>query len=182
MKDFIGRYWLWCVAAVVAVAVLMLGVMIGTRGNVDASDPDVDAADPITQDVAVAAASTVAAVNSYEPAVDDSPADATKRVADRVSGKYKKLAESDQPAPLPDQWDVWARSNDRVHAVAQADSDYQPPAEDATEAVVPLELEIFVWHADGDKTPLSKADVEATMVREAGIWKLADLEYVRTRQ
>ncbi|OFJ57338.1 hypothetical protein HMPREF2857_10765 [Corynebacterium sp. HMSC076C10] len=166
------------ISAVVLVAAAFAVVLM--RSGATGADPHADGTDPIGGSAGTAAASTVAAVNSFVPGEDSSPADAATRVIDRLSGKYLKLARDPEGAPRPDQWDAWARSGDRVHAVAEPTREFREPAEEATSATVPLKLRVFVWHADGERTPLSASEVRASMVREAGMWKLSDVEYVRS--
>lgn len=183
MTNWVKKHWQIVAAVGAAAVVALVAVLIGMSlvGSAPGgADPDVDVRDPVSDDVSVAAASTVAAVNSYVPGDDASPADAATRVIDRLSGKYLKLARDPAGAPKPDQWDIWARSGDRVHAVAEPTREFREPADDASSAVVPLKLRVFVWHSDGERTPLSASEVRASMVREAGMWKLADVEYVRS--
>ncbi|KAA9224711.1 hypothetical protein [Corynebacterium amycolatum] len=183
MSKWLTRSWKMVAAVGAAAVVAVVSVVIGlalfgfTPGG---ADPDVDVRDPLSEDAGVAAASTVAAVNSYVPGEDSSPGDAATRVIERLSGKYLMLARDPAGAPKPDQWDAWARSGDRVHAVAEPTREFREPAEEATSATVPLKLRVFVWHADGERTPLSASEVRASMVREAGMWKLSDVEYVRS--
>lgn len=167
------------IGAVVLVVVVVVTLMRGGAGG--GADPDVDGGDPIGSAAGAAAASTVAAVNSYVPGEDSSPADAATRVIDRLSGKYLELARDPKGAPRPDQWDAWAQGGDRIHAVAEPTGEFREPAQDATAVVVPINLDVFVWHADGEQTPLRSWEVNASMVREDGLWKLADIEYVRSR-
>ncbi|WP_308608996.1 hypothetical protein [uncultured Corynebacterium sp.] len=167
-------------AVVALVLVVVANALVG-RGSSEGADPGADGGDPIGSSAGTAAASTVAAVNSYVPGEDASPADAATRVIDRLSGKYLELARNPQGAPVPDQWEIWARNGDRVHAVAEPMKEYREPPKDAKSTVVPVVLEVFVWHADGEQTPLYSWEVNATMVREDGLWKLSDIEYVRSR-
>ena len=165
---------------VVALVAAVFAVVL-MRSGATGADPHVDGADPIGGSAGAAAASTVAAVNSYVPGEDSSPADAATRVIDRLSGKYLELARDPEGAPRPDQWDAWARGGDRIHAVAEPTAQFREPPSEATSVVVPVNLDVFVWHADGEQTPLRSWEVNATMVREDGLWKLADIEYVRSR-
>lgn len=168
-------------AAVVALVLVTVGFLLVGQGRHDGADPGADGADPIGESAGAAAASTVAAVNSYVPGEDSSPGDAATRVIDRVTGKYLTLARDPNGAPRPDQWEAWARNGDRIHAVAEPTREYREPAETATSVVVPVNLDVFVWHADGEQTPLYSWEVNAVMEREDGLWKLADMEYVRSR-
>ena len=180
MTTWLKKHWqIVAAAAVVAVMAVWIGVAL-LGPSTGGADPDVDVLDPVGDDVGVAAASTVAAVNSYVPGQDSSPGDAATRVIDRLSGKYLVLARDPDGAPRPEQWEVWARNGDRVHAVAEPTREFREPEEGESSAVVPLKLRVFVWHADGERTPLSASEVRASMVREAGLWKLSDVEYVRS--
>lgn len=113
---------------------------------------------------------------------DEAAADAVKRVQDRVIGKYRVIVESRNKARKPKQWDLWAEHNDRVHAVAEPTADFHAPPADATTATIPLTIRVFVWHEDGDTTPLYTTQAQASMVKEpdSDAWKLSDLEYVGT--
>lgn len=184
MREWFEQNWRGVLAtaggAVVALVLVVVGMSLWGGQNEGASDPSVDIVDPVAEDAGVAAASLVGAVNSYVPAEDASPADGAVRVRGQLSGKYLKLANSADGAPLPDQWDMWARNGDRVQAIAEPTREFRAPADDATSVSVPLKLKIFVWHADGERTPLSAQEVRALMVKEAGMWKLSDVEYVRS--
>lgn len=184
MSEWFKQNWRGVVAtaggAVVALILVIVGCLLWGSSDSGASDPAVDVVDPVSEDAGVAAASLVAATNSYMPAEDASPADAAARVRGRLTGKYLKLANSAEGAPRPDQWEIWARNGDRIQAVAEPTREWREPPADVDSVAVPLNLTVFVWHADGDRTPLMANEVRAEMVREAGMWKLSDLEYVRS--
>ena len=185
MRQKLYQHWRLCLVLTSGLLMVIGTVVIILRVTGTSSTPAVADhydEDPVVTDVGVAAASLAAAVHSYNPAEDDSPADAIKRVQDRVTGKYRVIVESRNKAPKPKQWDLWAEHNDRVHAVAEPTADFHAPPADATTATVPLTIRVFVWHEDGDTTPLYTTQAQASMVKEpdSDAWKLSDLEYVGT--
>lgn len=168
------------IAGVVLAVVIAVVAVLVIRSSGDevevVGDPAIDHVDPVLEDPERAAESLIAAVNTWRPAEQDSPADAAAIVSDRLSGKYAVLA-TDQEAPLPPQWQGWASSGDRVQAVAEVAPGSQSIAETDTEATVTVNVSRIVMHSDGSSTPLDSTVVDAHMVKEAGVWKLSDLTY-----
>ena len=163
--------------AVVITAVIAVLIIRSSGDAVEVvGDPAIDHVDPVLEDPERAAESLIAAVQTWRPAEQDSPADAAAIVSDRLSGKYAVLA-TDQEAPLPPQWQGWASSGDQVHAVAEVAPGSQSFAETDTEATVTVNVSRIVMHQDGSSTPLDSTVVDAHMVKEAGVWKLSDLTY-----
>lgn len=167
------------VGVIAAAGVIALGCRVFGPDPVGIGDPEIDGFDPVTQDVRVAAAANLAAVNTYNPGEDTSPADAAIRIKERLSGKYRRLADNPEGVLMPDEWELWAKYGDKILTVGEVADGYKDPGPEATSARVPVNLKQFVMHADGDRTPLYWRQYIAIMVKEGGIWKLSDAESVK---
>lgn len=172
------------VLAVAAVALTVTAVaLIGNDS--DGDQPATDAhthIDPVSDDPYVAATSTLSAILSYSPAEQETVFDQYAAVRDRLTGQLAQLADNpptgeDAARQLPDQWDAWAESGDRVRAIVERTPDTEEIADDATEAVVTVEVREMIFHPDGETTPLRSPYVaDATVVVEDDIWKLDSYE------
>lgn len=176
----IGLIVLIAVAVAIAWAVTS---MIG--GDEEEARPATDShthIDPISDDPYVAATSTVSAILSYAPAEQDTPFDQYSAVRDRLTGQMAQLADTpptgdDAARQTPSGWDAWAESGDRVRAIVERSPSTEPIEDDATEAVVTMDVREMVFHSDGETTPLrSPYVVSATVVLEDNIWKLDSYE------
>lgn len=174
------RVWA-AIAAVVLILAVIAGVVAWKMQTAEpdfVGDPEVDTVDPIRDDPENAAVSLVSAVNTWRPAEQESPVAAAVAVEDRLVGKYAQLAASDpSDYPLPPEWEEWARWGDVHKTIATVAPGSAPVEETATKAVVTLDLQKMVAHADGEVTRLGRAVVDAEMVKEADVWKLADIRY-----
>ncbi|WP_301850183.1 hypothetical protein [Rhodococcus pyridinivorans] len=116
---------------------------------------------------------------SWQPAIDDSKADALIRARAYLGGDLLAVAESGTRAdvrPDPD-WQHWAESNDAVSAVC-AHSDTTPTAPAGMRTVV---IDVIctqtVLHATSRSTRLTPQLWRTTIVRTENGWRLTDYRF-----
>ncbi|WP_416063834.1 hypothetical protein [Rhodococcus indonesiensis] len=116
---------------------------------------------------------------SWQPALDESKADALLRAKAYLGGDLRAVAESGTRAdvrPDPD-WQQWAASKDAVAATCvRADSTPAAPAGMRT-LVIDVTCTQTVLHAGGRSTRLTPETWRTTAVRTDGGWRLTDYRF-----
>lgn len=131
--------------------------------------------EPGKYDPVVVATGTLSVILSYSPAEQDGPYDQYAPIIDQLTGPTRQLAENpptgeDAAKALPEKWDQWKASGDRVRALVDSDTDYTGYDEDATEAEVPVNVTEQVVHYDDSTTPLSKYTATVKVVKNGDVW------------
>ncbi|MFD8248122.1 hypothetical protein [Nocardia sp. NPDC059691] len=164
-------------AAAIIAAVALAGPDLGDRNatppTAGDADHDIHGLRPDTAGPAQAAEQALAAMFTWQPALDATPGAALSRARPWLTGE---LARASQRPPatgvreLP-QWAAWRRSGDIVTArvVAQAASDC-----DRHHCAVTADVTQTVLHRDGATTPYQVMRVDAATEHTAEGWKVSD--------
>ncbi len=118
-------------------------------------------------------------VLSWQPAIDESKADALIRATPYLGGDLLAVAESGSRADVrPDaDWQQWAASKDAVAATCvRADSTPAAPAGMRT-VVIDVICTQTVLHASGRSTRLTPQLWRTTIVRTDDGWRLTDYRF-----
>ena len=158
----------------VAAAVITLVKFSSTDESHDpATDAHVHLDDDRSSDPDAVAEAALAAMFSWQPAIDPSPAAAVGRAQRWLGGQL--AADATQPTatgirPLP-QWAGWSGSGDIVTATAQSGDSIT--ASD-TRQVLEVALTQTVLHRDGSTTPYSNYRVRAVVEKNSDTWQLTE--------
>ncbi|UIR39710.1 hypothetical protein LZP97_26370 (plasmid) [Rhodococcus sp. DMF-1] len=118
-------------------------------------------------------------VLSWQPAIDESKADALLRATPYLGGDLLAVAESGTRADVrPDaEWQQWAAAKDAVTAVcAHSDTTPEAPAGMRT-VVIDVICTQTVLHASGRSTRLTPQLWRTTTVRTDDGWRLTDYRF-----
>lgn len=174
-------------AGITAAAVLAIS---GCEGSPDSEPiPEgtdahvlIDPLDPAGLDAPGAATTAMNAILSWQPAVDDSMADALARARPWITTPLIDTLDAPQSTTelRPDrEWDAWAHSKDTVTATCwPVEAATAPPAGIRT-VIVDLECRQRVLHADSSSTQLPVEPWRVTVVTTPDGWKLCQFRYRR---
>ncbi|MDZ7931289.1 MAG: hypothetical protein U5N21_15045 [Rhodococcus sp. (in: high G+C Gram-positive bacteria)] len=160
---------------VVAVAAAVI-TLVKFSSSDESHDPATDAhvhLDERGSDPDAVAEAALAAMFSWQPAIDPSPAAAVGRAQRWLGGQL--AADATQPTatgirPLP-QWAGWRDSGDIVTATAQSG---EPISASDTRQVLDVALTQTVLHRDGSTTPYSDYRVRAVVEKNTDTWQLTE--------
>ncbi|MGB3354749.1 MAG: hypothetical protein WBB00_18515 [Mycobacterium sp.] len=161
---------------VVAVAAAVI-TLVKFSGTDDSRGPATDAHVHLDEDRGsdpdAVAEAALAAMFSWQPAIDPSPAAAVGRAQRWLGGQL--AADATQPAatgvrPLP-QWAGWRDSGDIVTATAQSG---EPITASDSRQVLDVALTQTVLHRDGSTTPYSDYRVRAVVEKNSDTWQLTE--------
>lgn len=172
----------WIITGVLAALVLAAAVMFTISqtgdGGPEISAPPRDAEhglegpQPETADPATAARHALAAMFSWQPAVDPSPGQGLVRARPWLTGQLADQADAPLATgvrPLPD-WAAWRNSRDVVTATVAAD---QISDTDDGECVVTATVTQIVQHTDGSSTRYRVMTVSAAMQHTENGWRMS---------
>lgn len=186
IMDFLTRWWKVVMGVCLVVAVVSVGVIVwlvtrpAVDGFVGVGDPEVDSVDPVKQDAQNAAIAVVTSMLSYSPAMGETPDDRLRVEKDRLSGQLRDAAESNHEPVRTKKWYQWQQAGDRIMVFVTIRGDSDIP-EDAVSVVIPVTARTVVRHKNGDETPIHTNDIDAHLVKEAGVWKVASLDYLNSK-
>lgn len=161
---------------VVAVAAAVI-TLVKFSGTDDSRGPATDAHVHLDEDRGsdpdAVAEAALAAMFSWQPAVDPSPAAAVGRAQRWLGGQL--AADAAQPAatgvrPLP-QWAGWRDSGDIITATAQSG---EAISASGTRQVLDVALTQTVLHRDGSTTPYRDYRVRAVVEKNSHTWQLTE--------
>lgn len=173
-------------AGITAAAVLAIS---GCGGSPD-SDPipegtdahvQIDPLDPASLDASGAATTAMNAILSWQPAVDDSKADALARARPWITTPLTDTLDAPQSTTelRPDkEWDAWARSKDTLTATCWPTEGATTPPAGMRTVIVDLECRQRVLHADGTSTQRPVEPWRATVITTPNGWKVSDFRYL----
>lgn len=173
------------VAGVVVLVVAITAVLVVTlRNGPDATegaatDAHVHLDEDRGSNPTDVAESALAAMFSWQPATDPTPAAAVTRAQAWLGGQL--AADAVQPPatairPLP-QWAGWRESGDIITATAQSGEAITTAA---TRQVLDVALTQTVLHRDGSTTPYSAYQIRAVVESATGGWRLTEYNLAPT--
>ncbi|MDO1481793.1 hypothetical protein [Rhodococcus ruber] len=169
-----------CTAAAVALAGCGSDTTDGQHVHEGSDDHQViEPLSPQQIDADQTAITAMQMILSWQPAVDESKADALIRATAYLGGDLLAVAESGTRAEVrPDaDWQQWAAAKDAVTAVcAHSDTTPEAPAGMRT-VVIDVICTQTVLHAGGRSTRLTPQLWRTTTVRTDDGWRLTDYRY-----
>ena len=178
----IARGTIAAVCTAAAVAVAGCGSDTAEEHHVHEGSDDQQVIEPLSPqqiDADDTAITAMQMILSWQPAIDESKADALIRATPYLGGDLLAVAESGSRADVrPDaDWRQWAAAKDAVTAVC-AHSDTTPTAPAGMRTVV---IDVIctqtVLHASGRSTRLTPQLWRTTIVRTDDGWRLTDYRF-----
>lgn len=163
-------------------AVVAVGITLTKDSDEPAhTDSHVHGPDPRVSDPTVAATGTMTALLTWNPSTQAGPWESAAGIRERLSGQLGDYADSEgSNEPLPEGWEAWSESGDRIQGLATVSAENRDIPEDAGTATVTVDVEQRVWHPSGDMTPLTKGVVDVTVELVDGEWKASNYSYLST--
>ncbi|WP_277371931.1 hypothetical protein [Rhodococcus rhodochrous] len=178
----ITRVTIAAVCTAAAVAVAGCGSDTAEEHHVHEGSDDHEVIEPLSPqqiDADDTAITAMQMILSWQPAIDESKADALVRATPYLGGDLLAVAESGNRADVrPDaDWQQWAASKDAVAATCvRADSTPAAPAGMRT-VVIDVICTQTVLHASGRSTRLTPQLWRTTTVRTDDGWRLTDYRF-----
>jgi len=169
-----------CTAAAVAVA--GCGSNTAEEHHVHEGSDDHQVIEPLSPqqiDADTTAITAMGMILSWQPAIDESKADALIRATAYLGGDLLAVAESGSRAEVrPDaDWQQWAAAKDALSATCvRADSTPAAP-EGMRTLVIDVTCTQTVLHASGRSTRLTPQTWRTTVVRTDDGWRLTDYRF-----
>ncbi|MGW4482102.1 hypothetical protein [Rhodococcus triatomae] len=169
--------------AVAAATAALAGCSGGSSDNTSHTGTDshtaINPLAPHDLDANRTATTAMQTILSWQPAIDDSKADALVRATPWLGGDLLTTVEDGQRATVrPDrEWQRWAAAKDALSASCVR-SDTTPAAPDGMRTlVIDVTCRHTVLHATGQSTPLTPETWRTTVTRTDAGWRLTDYRF-----